>query len=56
VDVVYQSIPVPEATRLATVGLLIAQKFCGELPVGVAGLLTITDTASRVGDSQLPNV
>ena len=56
VETVYQSIPLPVAERFATVGLLIAQKFWGDVPEGAVGLLTTTDKARRLVDSQLPYV
>ncbi len=40
---------VPVAVRLATVGLSIVQKLCVALPVGAAGLFTVTATANRKG-------
>jgi hypothetical protein len=35
----YHWIELPVATKLATVGLLLAQKDCDALPVGAAGLV-----------------
>ena len=47
---------VPVAVRLATVGLSIVQKLCVALPVGAAGLFTVTATANRRADSHVPTV
>jgi len=48
----YHFISVPDTTRLATVGLFIAQKDCEDGPSGAAGLFTTANTANRVADSQ----
>ena len=48
--------PVPAAERFATVGLLTAQKFWGDEPVGGVGLFTVTTTATRATDSHPPIV
>ncbi len=48
VEVVYHFIAVPVATKSATVGLLIEQKDCDALPVGAAGLATVTATDNLV--------
>jgi hypothetical protein len=47
---------VPVAIRLAIVGLALEQNVCGVVPVGAAGLLTVTDTAKRIVLSQPPVV
>ena len=52
----YHFILVPVATRLATVGALIRQNICGEVPVGASGLATVTETARRRADSHEPTV
>jgi hypothetical protein len=51
-EAAYHWMLVPVAVRLATVGLLIAQKLCVALPVGADGLFTVTATANRELDSQ----
>ena len=45
-------IPLPVAARLATVGVLLAQKLWGDDAVGAAGLLIVTTTVSVEVDSQ----
>jgi hypothetical protein len=51
-DAAYHWMLVPVAVRLATVGLAPEQKLCVALPVGAAGLFTVTATANREEDSQ----
>ena len=44
-------VPVPVATRSATVGASIEQKSCDAAPVGADGSAIVTVTSSRVADS-----